>query len=158
MIPWTALFAATAWVDLVGVVLTKLGLLGKSIAVWYSEFGLSSVGADILSIMLVVSLGMFLVPGASGLSLVAVVIGLQMIHDILFYGVILAVPAGQNRIMDLFKRYSAEGSWRILLADAIMVSSSVYLMETMDAYLTDDQVLWAGLLGIYSLVYLLFTH
>ena len=38
-----------------------------------------------------------------------------------------------------------------------MVGSSVWLMETMDAWLTDDQVLWSGLLALYSLMFLLST-
>ena len=67
------------------------------------------------------------------------------------------VPAGQNRIIDLFKRYAAEGSWKILVADAAMVAASVYGMETLDAWLTDDQVVWTGLLGLYSLLYILYT-
>jgi hypothetical protein len=39
-----------------------------------------------------------------------------------------------------------------------MVASSVYLMEQMDAWLTDDQVLWTGLLALYSLMYILYTQ
>jgi hypothetical protein len=59
--------------------------------------------------------------------------------------------------MDLFKRYAAEGSWKILVADSAMVAASVYGMEALDAMLTDDQVLWSGLLGLYSLLYILYT-
>ena len=157
MIPWTALFAATAWVDFTGIVLAKLGLLGKALPEWYTRFGLVAVGADILIIVLGIALAMFLVPGATGMSLVGVALLVQIVHDIVFYGIILAVPSGQNQIMDLFKRYAAEGSWKILVADAIMVSASVLGMEALDAYLTDDQVLWVGLLGFYSILYILST-
>ena len=157
MIPWTALFAATAWVDFFGIVLAKLGLLGKTLPAWYGQFGLVAIGADILVIVLAIALAMFFAPGATGLALIGVALLVQIVHDLVFYGIILAVPSGQNRIMDLFKRYAAEGSWKILVADAIMVAGSVWGMETLDAWLTDDQVTWVGLLGLYSLFYILST-
>ena len=157
MIPWTALLSAVAWVDFLVIVLSKLVPLTKSLATWYADFGLVAIGTDILIIVLGIALAMFLFPGYSGLSLIGVAVAIQLVHDILFYGVILVVPPGQNRVMDLFKRYAAEGSWKILLADAAMVAGSVYLMETMDAWLTDDQVLWSGLLALYALLYILYT-
>lgn len=158
MIPWTALLAAVAWVDFAVIVLSKMFPLTKSLATWYADFGLVAVGSDILIIVLGIALAMFLFPGYSGLALIGVAVGIQLVHDVLFYvGVIQAVPLGHNRILDLFKRYAAEGSWKILLADAGMVAASVYLMETMDAWLTDDQVVFTGLLALYSLLYILYT-
>ena len=157
MIPWTALLSAVAWVDFLVIVLSKVFPLTKSLATWYAEFGLVAIGTDILIIVLGIALAMFLFPSYSGLALIGVAVAIQLVHDILFYGVILVVPPGQNRIMDLFKRYAAEGSWKILAADAAMVASSVWLMETLDARLTDDQVLWSGLLALYSLLYILYT-
>lgn len=158
MIPWSALVSAVAWVDVGVIVLSKVVPLTRSLATWYADFGLVAIGADILILVLGIALAMFLVPGASGALLIGVAVGIQLLHDLLFYvGVIQAVPSGQNRIVDLFKRYAAEGSWKILVADAVMVVGSVWLMETLDAWLTDDQVIWTGLLAIYSLLYLLYT-
>ena len=157
MIPWTALLSAVAWVDFLVIVLSKVFPLTKSLATWYAEFGLVAIGTDILILVLGIALAMFLFPSYSGLALIGVAVAIQLVHDILFYGVILVVPPGQNRILDLFKRYAAEGSWKILVADAAMVAGSVSLMETLDARLTDDQVLWSGLLALYSLLYILYT-
>jgi hypothetical protein len=158
MIPWTALLAATAWVDFIVIVLSKVFPLTKSLATWYADFGLVAIGTDILIIVLGIALAKLLFPAYSGLALIGVAVAIQLVHDILFYvGVIQAVPFGHNRILDLFKRYAAEGSWKILVADAAMVAGSVYLMEQMDAWLTDDQVLWSGLLALYSLMFILFT-
>lgn len=158
MIPWTALFAAVAWVDFIVIAISKAFPLNKSLAAWYADFGLVAIGSDILIIVLGIALAMFLFPGYSGLPLIGVAVGIQLVHDVLFYvGVIQAVPPGQNRIVDLFKRYAAEGSWKILLADAAMVAGSVWLMETFDAWLTDDQVTWTALLAVYSLLYILYT-
>lgn len=158
MVPWTALLSAVAWVDFLVIVLSKVVPLTKSLATWYADFGLVAIGTDILIIVLGIALAMFLAPGASGLTLIGIAVAIQVLHDVLFYvGVIQMVPFGQNRILDLFKRYAAEGGWRILVADAGMVAGSVWLMETMDAWLTDDQVVWSGLLALYSLMFLLYT-
>jgi hypothetical protein len=157
MVPWTALFAATAWVDFAVIVLSKVFPLTKSLATWYADFGLNAVAMDVLVIVLGIALAKFLFPAATGLALIGVAVAIQLVHDILFYGIILVVPPGQNLVMDLFKRYAAEGSWKILVADAAMVAASVYGMETLDAVLTDDQVVWTGLLGLYSLLYILYT-
>ena len=157
MIPWTALFAATAWVDFAVIVLSKVFPMTKSLATWYADFGLNAVGMDVLIIVLGIALAKLLFPAATGLMLIGIAVAIQIVHDLLFYGIILIVPPGQNRVMDLFKRYAAEGSWKIIVADSAMVAASVYGMETLDAVLTDDQVLWTGLLGLYSLLYILYT-
>jgi hypothetical protein len=157
MIPWTALFAATAWVDFAVIVLSKVFPFTKSLATWYADFGLNAVAMDVLVIVLGIALAKLLFPAATGLMLIGIAVAIQIVHDLLFYGIILMVPPGQNRVMDLFKRYAAEGSWKILVADSAMVAASVYGMELLDGVLTDDQVLFTGLLGLYSLLYILYT-
>lgn len=159
MIPWAALLTATAWVDFAVIALSKVYPMTKSLSVWYRDFGVVALGSDILIIVLGIALAMLVAPGASGLKLIGIAVGIQLVHDILFYvGVIQAVPVGHNRILDLFKRYAAEGSWQILVADAAMVAGSVYLMETMQSELTHDQIAWLGILAVYSLLYILSTH
>jgi len=156
---WTALFTATAWVDFAVIVLSKFFPLTKALGTWYKEFGVVAVGQDILIIVLGIALAMFLAPGASGWSLVGVAVTIQLIHDVLFYvGVIVPTPAGHNRILDLFKQYAAEGSWKILLADAGMIAASVLLMETLDNNYTDTQVGFLGLLAVYALSYIIYTN
>jgi hypothetical protein len=157
MIPWTALFAATAWVDFAVIVLSKVFPLTKSLGTWYADFGLNAVAMDVLIIVLGIALAKLLFPAATGLMLIGIAVAIQIVHDLLFYGIILIVPPGQNQVMDLFKRYAGEGSWKIIVADSAMVAASVYGMELLDGVLTDDQVLFTGLLGLYSLLYILYT-
>jgi uncharacterized membrane protein len=155
---WTALFTATAWVDFAVIVLSKFVPLTKALGTWYKDFGVVAVGQDILIIVLGIALAMFIAPGASGWSLVGVAVTIQLIHDVLFYvGVILPVPSGHNRIIDLFKQYAAEGSWKILLADAGMVAASVLLMEALDNNYTDTQIGFLGVLAVYALSYIIYT-
>jgi hypothetical protein len=158
MMNWLALFTATAWVDFAVIVLSKIFPLTKALGDWYRDFGLVAVGSDILIIVLGIALAQLLFPGISGWNLVGVSVVIQVIHDVLFYlGVIRGVPDGQNKIIDLFKRYAAEGSWKIILADSAMVASSVLLMEALDNNLSDNQIGFLGVLAVYSLLYILYT-
>jgi hypothetical protein len=155
---WLALFSATAWVDFAVIVLSKFFPLTKSLGDWYRDFGLVAVGSDILIIVLGIALAQLIVPGISGWNLVGLSVLIQVIHDVLFYiGIIRGVPDGQNKIIDLFKRYAAEGSWKIIVADSAMVASSVLLMEWLDNNLSDNQVGFVGVLAVYSLLYIIYT-
>ncbi len=155
---WLALFSATAWVDFVVIVLSKFFPLTKSLGDWYRDFGVVAVASDVLIIVLGIALAQLIVPGISGWNLVGLSVVIQVIHDVLFYiGIIRGVPDGQNKIIDLFKRYAAEGSWKIIVADSAMVASSVLLMEWLDNNLSDNQVGFVGILAVYSLLYIIYT-
>lgn len=155
---WLALFSATAWVDFVVIVLSKFFPLTKALGDWYRDFGVVAVGADVLIIVLGIALAQLLFPSASSWNLVGIAVLIQVVHDVLFYlGVIRGVPDGQNKIIDLFKRYAAEGSWKIILADSAMVAGSVLLMEWLDNNLSDNQIGFVGVLAVYSLLYILYT-
>lgn len=159
MIPWISLLTAATWVD-VGTIALSKGIVSMppSLQTWYATYGLVAGLADILVIVLGVALVKLFVPGATGLRLIGLSVGVQLVHDVLFYvGVIRGVPTGQNSIVDLFKRYASEGSWRILLGDAAMIAATAWGMEALDRGLSKDQVTWVGLLGFYSLLYLLYT-
>ncbi len=158
MINWLSLFTATAWVDFAVIVISKFFPLTKALGAWYRDFGVVAVGSDILIIVLGIALAQLIVPGISGWNLVGLSVLIQVIHDILFYVlVILGVPEGQNKIIDLFKRYAAEGSWKIILADSAMVASSVLLMEWLDNNYSDSQIGFIGVLAVYSLLYIIYT-
>ena len=83
---------------------------------------------------------------------------IQLIHDILFYQfVILPIPRGHNQVIDLFKTYANENSWKILVADSIMVGSSVLLAEQF-ATMKNSIVSFLALLGIYALTFVIYTR
>lgn len=158
MINWLPLLTAVAWVDFAVIVLSKFIPLTTALNTWYKDFGLVAVGSDILIIVLGIALAQLVFPGLSSWALVSVAVAIQLVHDVLFYILVIrGVPDGQNAIIDLFKKYAAEGSWKILLADAGMVVASVLLMEALDNNLSDDQVGFLGVLAAYSLLYSLYT-
>ena len=156
---WVSLFTAVAWVDFAVIVLSKIFPLTKALGDWYRDFGMVAVGQDVLIIVLGISLAQILFPGMSGWDLVWTSVVIQVVHDILFYiGIIRGLPEGHNKVIDLFKRYAAEGSWKIIVADSGMVIASVLLMEYLDNTVPDMQIAWIGLLALYSLLYIIYTR
>jgi hypothetical protein len=155
---WLALWTATACVDFAVIVLSKFVPLTKSLATWYADFGVVAAFQDIAIIVLGIALAQLVWPGIHGWNLVAVAVLIQLVHDILFYLlVILPVPEGQNRIIDLFKKYAAEGSWKILAADSAMIASSVVLMEWLANHVSNDRIAGLGVLVAYALSYIVYT-
>ncbi len=152
------LAASVVWVDFLVILYSRFQSLGKSLDMWYSEFGIVAVLSDCLVIVLGIMIAMFLVPGASVLTLAGVSVVVQVIHDVLFYyGVILPIPAGYNRMIDVFKRYSAENSWKILVADALMIASTVAGADIVRG-LSSEYQWFILLLGVYALTYVIYTR
>jgi len=150
--------SAVVWVDFFTIVISKVFHLGKSLDKWYANFGIVAVLSDCLVIVLGIMIAQFIFPNASLLTLIVVAIVVQIIHDSAFYYfVILGVPRGQNAMIDLFKEYAIENSWKILLADSIMIGSTVvianYLSKLKTAYTS-----FVGLLGTYALTYIIYTR
>lgn len=150
--------SAVVWVDFFTMALSKVFSMTKSLDVWYQQFGIVAVLSDCLVIVLGILLAQFISPTASATGLAVTSVIIQIIHDYLFYiGVILPIPKGHNAMIDLFKRYSAEGSYQIILADSAMIASTVFLGDYLTQY-SDKIVSFVGLLGAYALTYILYTR
>lgn len=153
----TNIGSAVVWVDFFTILLHKFFNFGRSLDKWYAQFGIVAVISDCLVIVLGILIAQFLVPGAPALTLAVVSIVVQLIHDYLFYiFVILGIPKGHNRMIDLFKEYSVENSWKILLADSTMIGSTVILADLLSEY-SEKVVSFVGLLGVYALTYVMYT-
>lgn len=149
--------SAVVWVDFITIALHKFFNFGRSLDKWYAQFGAVAVISDCLVIVLGIMIAQFIVPGASTLILAAVSIAVQIVHDYLFYIlVILGVPKGQNSMIDLFKEYASENSWKILVADSTMIGSTVVLADMLSEY-SDSVTSFIGLLGAYALTYIIYT-
>jgi len=149
--------SAVIWVDFFTILLSKVFHLGNSLNTWYSKFGIVAVMSDCLVIILGILIAKFLFPSADLVTLVLVSVLIQIIHDVLFYlFVIQTVPLGHNSVIDLFKSYASENSWKILVADSIMMASSVILADYLST-LKSQYVSFIGLLGVYSMTYIIYT-
>jgi uncharacterized protein YacL len=148
---------AVVWVDFITIVLSKYFKLGKSLDKWYQKFGIVAVLSDCLVIVLGILLVELILPSASIATLCVAVVILQIIHDSLLYQfVIKPLPEGMNEIIDLFKEYANENSWKILVADSTMILSTVLLASYYDT-IPLKYVSFIGLLGVYALSYIIYT-
>lgn len=150
--------SSVVWIDFLVIALSKVYSMTSSLNVWYKQFGIVAVISDCLVIVLGILLAQFISPSASvtGLALTSVLV--QIIHDVLFYiGIILPTPKGHNAMIDLFKKYSTEGSYKILLADSAMIGGTVFLADYLKMF-SDDVVTFVGLLGVYALSYIIYTY
>ena len=147
--------SAVVWVDFFTIMLHKYVNLGRSLDAWYDQFGIVAVLSDCLVIVLGILIAQKFFPS---LPILPTAIVIQLLHDILFYQfVILPIPQGHNRMIDLFKTYANENSWKILLADSIMIGTTVLLASYFSS-LSKQTVSLTGLLGAYSLTYILYTR
>lgn len=146
--------AAVVWVDFVTIALHKLVGFGKSLEKWYDHFGLLALVSDCLAIILAILVAKMLLPQYP---LLYSAVAIQIVHDLLFYQfIIIPTPRGHNQIIDLFKEYAAENSWKIVVYDSLMVASTVLLAQQF-ATMKKSNVAFLGLLGAYALTYIIYT-
>jgi len=153
----TDIGSAVVWVDFFTILLSKVFHLGKALDKWYATFGILAIISDCLVIVLGIMIAQFIAPDVNTITLAGVAIVVQIIHDVLFYYmVILGVPRGQNSMIDLFKEYAVENSWKILVADSAMIGSTVLLADYLSTLKTSHTT-FIGLLGVYALTYIMYT-
>lgn len=164
---WPLILLAILIIDLIVLFLTKYfpDALGRSLNVWYEQFGLNAVISDVFIIAIGFALARYAYKyfqpvNMDGFNLplfMALLVGIQLIHDLIFYAfVILPIPKGHNRMMDVFKAYAQSGGGKILVADSAMMIGSAFLamiFKEMPPHL----VSFIGLFSIYTLPYILET-
>jgi hypothetical protein len=115
--------------DLLVIILLIQGSIKSKVLVdWYKTYNLSAVIADVLIIVIGVLLARVAYPYIFGqtqsfslLKFTLLAVGIQIIHDVLFNGVITAMPRGVNRMVDTFKAYAKEVGVKAILSDSAMM-------------------------------------
>jgi len=141
-------------------------LFGQALNRWYNAFGLNAVIADVLILFIGFIITRYVYTKfvknqyANGkwcpMKFVGTLVGVQVIHDVLFYfGIINQLPRGHNAMIDVFKDYSAGGP-KILAGDAAMMIASAGIAMLLKAQPTHI-VASVGSLTTYALPYILYT-
>ena len=152
------IISAVAVVDFVTIILSKFFNLGKSLNKWYAKFGMTAVLSDCLIIVLGIQLALLIEPKGGFFMILVMALCIQVVHDMLFYFLVIQpIPKGHNEIIDLFKEYANENSWKIVVADSLMVLSTVSLAQYF-MFLPKPMVSFYGLLSLYGLTYIIYTH
>jgi hypothetical protein len=155
-------------VDVAVIFLTKYSpeMFGPVLNKWYDIFGLNAVIADILIIVIGFIIARYVYTEYikknyadgkwSPYKFVGTLVGVQLIHDLLFYyGVITQLPRGHNSMIDIFKDYSAAGPI-VIGGNAVLMTVSAgiaMLLKSQPAHIVAS----VGILTTYALPYILYT-
>jgi uncharacterized protein YacL len=151
------LVVSTILIEFIVICSVNILQTGKAIYDWYKKFGLVAVLSDICSVIIGILIANYLVPNSSIFYLIMASIGVQMIHDILFYFfVVRPLPPNKNSIIDMFKSYAEENSWTILFADAAIMTSTLLVYSFLLG--ETNLITFLGFLGVYGITYIMYTN
>jgi hypothetical protein len=147
--------------DILVIVLLIMGVIkSKVLQNWYRNLTLSAVIADVLIIVLGIILTRFLYPyifstySLSKFLLLAVF--LQIIHDIMFYLFSISVQRGKSQILDIFNDYGKEKGSGAIVADSLMMISSILIASYLKGKTLNSNIIILILSG-YLVPYMIYT-
>ena len=155
------LFTAVLITDLFVILLLNTGII-KSLVLnkWSSQYNLSAVIADVLIILigLIITRAIYyyIFDEFSIIKFICVAVIVQIIHDILFYILFSNIPRGVNKMLDTFKDYANEVSYKAILADSGMIIMACLIAS----YLVNKTLntnLIILIISVYLLPYLLYN-
>ena len=123
------IFNAILITDLFVILLINMKIIDSVVLKeWYSKYNLSAVIADVLIIFIVLILTSYIYnyffSSFSIIKFICLALIIQIIHDILFYILITNIPRGMNKMIDTFKDYANETSYRAIIGDSCMIIMS----------------------------------
>jgi len=155
------LFNGVLFTDLFVILLSNAKVIdSRVLREWYESYNLSAVVADVLIIfiglIIVRALYYYIFTEFSILKFITLALVVQFIHDMLFYAFFKSVPRGMNRMLDSFKDYANEVSYKAILADGgMMVMAAVIGSYLAGRNLNTNIIVLIALL--YALPYLLYN-
>jgi len=127
---------------------------------WYSNYNLSAVIADVLIILigLIITRAIYyyVFDTFSIFKFIFLAVIVQVIHDILFYFLFQNIPRGVNKMLDTFKDYANEVSYKAILSD----SGMMILASLIASYLANKSLnvnIIVLIVSMYLLPYLLYN-
>jgi len=147
--------------DLVVISLLNTGFIkSKVLRKWYTQYNLSAVIADVLIILigLIIARAIYyyIFDKFSIIKFIFVAVLVQIAHDILFYIFFQNVPRGTNQMLDTFKDYANDVSYKAILSD----SGMMILACLISSYLANKSAnvnIIVLIIFIYLLPYLLYN-
>jgi len=129
---------------------------GSSIKKWYGKFGALAVLSDVTSVLIGIMIVFLIIPDASGIKLAIYSVIVQVIHDILYYLlVVVQLPRGTNAVIDLMKEYAQETSWGPIVADSMIMLSTVGAYTLLKGQST-EYLTFITLVALYGITYVVY--
>jgi hypothetical protein len=155
------LFNAVLITDLFVILLLNVGIIKSQVLRnWYSKYNLSAVIADVLIILigLIITRAIYyyVFDSFSILKFTGLAVAVQLAHDILFYVFFSNVPRGVNNMIDTFKDYAKDVSYKAILADSGMMTMSCLVASYLVTKNTNTNII-VFISFVYLLPYLLYN-
>jgi uncharacterized protein YacL len=147
--------------DLFVILLLNIKIIdSKVLRKWYDTYNLSAVIADVLIIFigLIITRAIYyyIFDAFSIVQFTFLAVIVQVIHDILFFMFFKNVPRGMNKMLDTFKDYANEASYRAVFADSsMMVSACLIASYLANKNLNSNIIVF--IVSVYLLPYLLYN-
>lgn len=126
---------------------------------WYETYRLSAVIADVFILMIGFIITRYIYTKLNIkwniFKFLGILLVVQIIHDFIFYLFFKSLPLNKNKMLDLFKYYANEVSYKAILGDSFMI-----LMAALIAYYLSTFNLNINIIIFIFLLYLLpyFLH
>jgi len=158
---YLSLFSAVLITDLFVIFLLNTKVIKSQVLrQWYSQYNLSAVIADILIILIVLiitrAIYYLVFDSFSILKFIILAVILQITHDILFYVFFNNIPRGINKMIDTFKDYANDVSYKAILADSGMMIMSCLIATYLVNKNTNTNII-VLISFLYLLPYLLYN-
>jgi hypothetical protein len=126
---------------------------------WYKVFNLSAIIADVLILVIGIIIARFLYHYLftqwSIVQFTLLAVGIQIIHDFLFYFLFSSVPLKYSFILDFFKKYAEEVSFRAILGDSFMMALTCLLSSYFATFNLNTNII-TMIISVYFIPYLLY--
>ena len=155
------LFNAVLITDLFVILLLNARVLKSNVLKkWYSQYNLSAVIADVLIILigLIITryIYYYIFDTFSLLKFIILAVLVQITHDVLFYIFFSNIPRGVNKMLDTFKDYANEVSYKAIISDSGMMIMSCIIASYLANKNTNTNII-VLISFLYLLPYLLYN-
>lgn len=127
---------------------------------WYLLYNLSAVIADVLIILigLIITRAIYyyIFDNFSLIKFIIIAVVVQIIHDILFYIFFSNTPRGVNKMLDTFKDYANDVSYKAIFADSGMIIMACLIASYLVNKNTNTNII-VLISSLYLLPYLLYN-
>jgi len=146
--------------DLIVILLLNTRTLrSKVLNQWYLKYNLSAVMSDVFIILLAFIVTRYIYyyvfESYSLFKFIILAVAVQICHDILFYILFSNIPRGVNQMMDTFKDYANELSYKAILGDSTMMIVSAFISAYLYKQNKNTNII-VLILSLYVLPYLLY--
>jgi len=145
---------------LVILMLNKNIIKSRVLREWYNKYNISAIICDVLIIFIGIIIARYLYKylfsSYSLYKFILLAVFIQIAHDALFYQLFKGVSRGQNRMLDTFKDYANEVSFKAILSD----SGMMIFASLLSAYLIGKNLntnIIVLILSLYVMPYLLYN-